>query len=50
MTKDPVCGMQVDEKNSPYRTQVGSKEYSFCSQECKTKFEKNPQQYTESAA
>ncbi len=45
MTKDPVCGMQVDEKNSQKSSHQGQT-YYFCSSECKRKFEQNPQQYT----
>jgi Cu+-exporting ATPase len=47
MTKDPVCGMKVDEKNSQYQTQYGGKNYNFCSQDCKTKFEQRPEQYAQ---
>jgi len=50
MTKDPVCGMKVDENNSQYQAQYGGKKYSFCSQDCKTKFEQQPEQYARSAA
>jgi P-type Cu+ transporter len=46
MSTDPVCGMQVDEANaageSTYRDQV----FYFCSQQCKQKFEENPENYT----
>lgn len=44
MTKDPVCGMQVDEKKSPTST-MGGKKFAFCGQECKDKFDANPAQY-----
>jgi len=50
MTKDPVCGMQVDEKNSEFQAQYGGKQYSFCSEDCKKKFEENPQQFARGAA
>ena len=36
MTKDPVCGMNVDENNSQYRSEHNGKQYSFCSEQCKT--------------
>lgn len=49
MMKDPVCGMQVDEKKSPTSMAEGKK-YAFCSQECKTKFDANPKQYAHSEA
>ena len=48
MMKDPVCGMQVDEKKSPTSVSEG-KNYAFCSQACKDKFDANPRQYTAAA-
>jgi YHS domain-containing protein len=48
MMKDPVCGMQVDEKKSP-TSMVEGKKYAFCSQSCKDEFDANPQQYASSA-
>lgn len=50
MTKDPVCGMNVDEKTAKAQTQYAGKQYSFCSEDCKAKFEKQPEQYARSAA
>jgi Cu+-exporting ATPase len=50
MTKDPVCGMQVDENNSEFQSQYDGKQYSFCSEDCKNKFEQNPQQFARGAA
>jgi Cu+-exporting ATPase len=46
MEKDPVCGMQVDPKSAAAQAQHGGKTYYFCAMACKTKFEKNPGQYT----
>jgi YHS domain-containing protein len=43
--KDPVCGMQVDEKKNPPRTTYQGTQYAFCSQPCKEKFDRSPQQY-----
>ena len=48
MKKDPVCGMQVDEKNAVSSQKSGDKQY-FCSSECKDKYERNPDQYKKSA-
>lgn len=46
MSVDPVCGMEVDETTaagkSAYRDQV----FYFCSQQCKQKFDNNPETYT----
>jgi len=45
MTKDPVCGVQVDASSNPPRTTYQGTQYNFCSQDCKQKFDKSPQQY-----
>ena len=50
MTIDPVCGMKVDENNAPAQTQFAGKKYSFCSEECRKKFEQNPEEYAQTAA
>jgi YHS domain-containing protein len=47
-TKDPVCGMDVDPKNSKGAglfMEHGGKSYYFCMAECKQEFEKNPARY-----
>lgn len=31
MVKDPVCGMQVDEKSTPHVSTFGGATYYFCS-------------------
>jgi Cu+-exporting ATPase len=49
MTKDPVCGKQVDENKAPATTSYQSKKYSFCGQDCKNKFDQQPQNYTQNA-
>lgn len=43
--RDPVCGMEVDEKNAAGRSQHQGQTYYFCSEDCKKKFEQNPQQF-----
>ncbi|HEX3822245.1 MAG TPA: YHS domain-containing protein [Candidatus Sulfotelmatobacter sp.] len=50
MTTDPVCGMKVDESTAAASTQFAGKKYSFCSTECRDKFEKSPERYVENAA
>lgn len=47
MTKDPVCGMQVDENKAPATSTHQGKKYSFCGQECKDKFDREPQRYAQ---
>lgn len=50
MQRDPVCNMQVDEKNAAAKLNHNGKDYYFCSQHCADKFRSNPQQYTEAVA
>jgi Cu+-exporting ATPase len=45
MTKDPVCGKQVNENKAPATSSYQSKKYSFCGQECKDKFDQQPENY-----
>jgi len=46
MAKDPICGMNVDEKKAKYKSEHMGKTYYFCSQMCKTTFDKNPMKYS----
>lgn len=45
MTKDPVCGMTVDDK-TPHRSTHAGQTYLFCSGGCKKKFDEEPERYT----
>lgn len=45
MAKDPVCGMQVDEKKAGGSSSHKGQTYFFCSSACKAKFDKNPDQF-----
>ena len=42
MAKDPICGMEVNEKTAKHKTEYRGKTYYFCSPACKTTFDKNP--------
>ncbi len=44
METDPVCGMEVDEKNST-SAEHGTFKYYFCSMNCRVKFHENPELY-----
>jgi YHS domain-containing protein len=46
MAKDPVCGMNVNEKTAKLKSDYKGKTYYFCAQSCKTTFDKNPAKYT----
>lgn len=45
MVKDPVCGMEVDEKTTTLKSEYKGQTYYFCSPGCKRDFEKAPEQY-----
>lgn len=49
MAKDPVCGMQVDEKKAAATTVYRGVTYSFCAPACKATFDKSPEKFTEKA-
>jgi YHS domain-containing protein len=46
MAKDPVCGMDVDEKKVTQKAFYKGREYFFCSATCRKAFEKDPEKYT----
>ncbi len=41
--KDPVCGMEVDEKHDSL--DYNGKKFYFCCASCKGAFERNPKQF-----
>jgi Cu+-exporting ATPase len=45
MAKDPVCGMNVDERKTNLKAEFEGKTYYFCSASCKKSFEANPKKY-----
>jgi len=42
---DPVCGMSVDVATAKHRSQLHGENYYFCCAGCKTRFDKQPEQY-----
>lgn len=50
MVRDPVCKMEVDEQQSPVQSKFQGQTYHFCSQECKDKFDQNPQEFARKSA
>lgn len=46
MEKDPVCGAQVDPKSAVTQPEQG-RDYYFCSEDCRQKFEENPMKYAD---
>jgi len=45
MVKDPVCGMNIDEKKVTQKTLYKGQTYYFCSKSCRVDFEKDPEKY-----
>lgn len=45
MSKDPVCGMDVDSKNATFKSEYKGQTYYFCSPGCKASFDKDPEKY-----
>lgn len=45
MGLDPVCKMEVNPASAEAQSEHGGQTFYFCSQECKRKFDANPQQY-----
>lgn len=43
--KDPVCGMTIDPSNAAGKYEFQGRTYYFCSQECATRFKRNPDKY-----
>ncbi|MBE0432900.1 YHS domain-containing protein [candidate division WOR-3 bacterium] len=49
MAIDPICKMQVDEKNAQYSSIYIGKKYYFCAPGCKKKFDEDPERYADEA-
>jgi len=45
MVKDPVCGMDINEKTAAGKSEYQGQTYYFCSTGCKRAFDKEPQKY-----
>lgn len=50
MVRDPVCGMEVDERRAPATAEYEGQTYYFCCSHCKAEFERNPEEYVRPAA
>ncbi|MEM1994159.1 MAG: YHS domain-containing protein [Nitrososphaerales archaeon] len=45
MARDPVCGMEVDEKHTSFKSLYKNVAYYFCCKPCKDTFDKSPDRY-----
>ena len=50
MAKDPVCGMDVDEKTAAAESEYKGQTYYFCSPGCKRAFDQDPEKYLGTSA
>jgi Cu+-exporting ATPase len=50
MSKDPVCGMQVDEMQAKATAQHQGRTFYFCSPECRQQFQQEPDRYARQTA
>lgn len=50
MATDPVCHMEVDEKESKVQSKYQGQNYYFCSEDCKGKFDEEPAKYAKKTA
>lgn len=45
MARDPVCGMDVDERKAAGTSVYRGRTYYFCSNGCKAAFDQEPERY-----
>ncbi|MFO7860836.1 MAG: YHS domain-containing protein [Desulfosalsimonas sp.] len=45
MTRDPVCGMEVDDRSAQHKFSYLGKTYHFCTRACQEAFSSNPDRY-----
>lgn len=45
MAIDPVCGMEVDKRETSLKSIIGGREIYFCCSNCKSQFDANPSQF-----
>lgn len=50
MAKDPVCGMQVNEREAPASAEHKGQKFYFRSADCKQTSDRNPEQYARQSA
>jgi xanthine dehydrogenase accessory factor len=43
--RDPICGMQVNSRKTPHRSEYQGEQFFFCCAGCKQAFDKEPAKY-----
>jgi len=49
MVKDPVCGMELDERHKRESFEYEGQSYYFCSVGCRAEFQRHEEDYAERA-
>lgn len=49
MSKDPVCGMDLDEDEAKFTSKYKGRTYHFCTSRCKASFDEDPEKYLQIA-
>jgi YHS domain-containing protein len=49
MVLDVVCGMEINEKTSKWKSEFKGKTYYFCGPMCKLEFDEKPEKYLSDA-
>ena len=47
MVVDPICLMEIDEKNAPAKSVFNGQTFYFCNEGCKRRFEEDPEKYVD---
>jgi Cu+-exporting ATPase len=47
MLKDPICGMEIEDRDSVIKRKYMGKTYFFCSFSCRDAFDAEPQKYSD---
>jgi Cu+-exporting ATPase len=47
MGLDPVCGMEVNPASAEAQREYSGQTFYFCSEECKRKFDADPERYVD---
>ncbi len=45
MVIDVICGMEIDEKNTKWKSEYKGEIFYFCGPLCKMEFDENPEKY-----
>ncbi len=49
MARDPVCGMEIDQRAAAGKSEYMGTTYYFCAPGCKKAFDENPGKYVKGA-